>query len=247
MDRITCIIFSAHIFSLLLQYQEFAGTRETDFYRFLYNRSKIKPSTQYLQKTLQSQNSITELAFKRSKSVNIDDRRSFYSAIKYPPTEEERIQGWLASSEASTSKRKTEIVTEEYTYVTDNVRKEQNQDKEKNEKHIQDKDSGEKKRKQSLWKLLEDTVHTKTIHEHRLSGLELLDTKQELISHQMTNACNTLAETKSQPMVISPKGHSTSESIQPSNKTSTVPAYKRDLLIKKSGQRKISDFFQRTS
>ncbi|XP_031827020.1 poly(ADP-ribose) glycohydrolase isoform X2 [Nomia melanderi] len=81
------------IFSLLLQYQEFAGTREMDFYKFLYNRSKIKPSTQYLHKTLLSQNSTTELAFKRSKSVNIDDRRSFYSDVKYSPTEEERIQG----------------------------------------------------------------------------------------------------------------------------------------------------------
>nr|XP_033338421.1 poly(ADP-ribose) glycohydrolase isoform X1 [Megalopta genalis]XP_033338422.1 poly(ADP-ribose) glycohydrolase isoform X1 [Megalopta genalis]XP_033338424.1 poly(ADP-ribose) glycohydrolase isoform X1 [Megalopta genalis]XP_033338425.1 poly(ADP-ribose) glycohydrolase isoform X1 [Megalopta genalis]XP_033338426.1 poly(ADP-ribose) glycohydrolase isoform X1 [Megalopta genalis]XP_033338427.1 poly(ADP-ribose) glycohydrolase isoform X1 [Megalopta genalis] len=242
----------AHIFSLLLQYQEFATVRRMDFYKFLYSGGKTRPLTHYLNKSLQANKNSTvkELIFKRSKSVSIDDRKCFRSDFKGPETEEERIQRWLTDCEEGTSKRKTNTIIEENAQGTDGAEEELSQDSDsigKKEEHIQDKTSTEKKRKPSLLKMLEDTVHSRTIPvQKRMSALEFFDS-QEFISHQTSDDCGPLTKVDSKPMVKSSRTHSTSESAHPSTETCTAIPNKRDSLCKKSGQRKISDFFQRTS
>ncbi|XP_017754645.1 PREDICTED: poly(ADP-ribose) glycohydrolase [Eufriesea mexicana] len=243
----------AYIFSLLVQYQEFAPTGKLDFYRFLYNRSKVKPITQHLNKNIHTKISITkEVVFRKSKSVNNGEKRSFHLDIKkYPETEEEKIQGWLANiDEDAVSKRKTEILKEEYIDVKRIVEKEQIQSKDnikKKDGQIHDNDSIEKKRKQSLWKVLEDTSQTKTTQEHRLSGLELLDTKQELFSQYSNNGCSESTKDENcQSATIPINLQNTYESIQTSSGNSIIPK-KHDSPTKKVGQKKISDFFQRTS
>ncbi|XP_076642631.1 poly(ADP-ribose) glycohydrolase isoform X2 [Halictus rubicundus] len=240
----------AQIFSLLLEYQEFATSRKMDFYRFLYSRIKNESPMQCPNKYFQANRNPTgkEHGFKRSKSVSIDDRKCTYTDVKSSETEEEKIQKWLVSCEEGTSKRKTETLIEEH--AQGGEEEEQNQGRastEKKEEHPQDKSCTEKKRKPSLWKILEDTVQTRTTQENRLSGLELLDTTPDLISHQTSDYCGALPKVESEPMAISPKTHSTSESAQISSETSTATPPRRDFLCKKPGQRKISDFFQRTS
>ncbi|XP_076686654.1 poly(ADP-ribose) glycohydrolase isoform X1 [Andrena cerasifolii] len=241
----------AHIFSLLLQYQEFAA-EDSDFYRFLCNRSKMKPLSQYLKAHFQTKIPTTkEVVFRRSKSVSIDDKRSFRSDVKHHDAEEERIQGWLANYNEGVSEKRTEVAMEESIEVQAVTGKEQSQREDsaqKKEEDVQDKDSAQKKRKPSLWKILEDIAQTKAVHENRLSGLELLDTKQELISHQTSNDCNTLTkeEEEHRSVLISPELRTASEPVQISIENSAVPP-KRESPVKKTGQRKISDFFQRTS
>ncbi|XP_076640444.1 poly(ADP-ribose) glycohydrolase isoform X2 [Colletes latitarsis] len=241
----------AHIYSLLIQYQEFAPTEELDFYRFLHNRSKIKPLSQFFNKSLQTKIFATkEVIFKRSKSIGIDDKQHFHSDVKKQQTEEDTIQEWLTNYDKDIlSTEKTGIAKEEYTEVKNITEKEQNQNRDSTEdqtEQVQDKVSIEKRRKQSLWKILEDTVQAKTNNEQRLSGLELLDTKQELLSCQASSDCNILPEVESQLNCIPTELYGTCESIQIPNEKSTV-SHKRDSSTKKTGQRKISDFFQRTS
>ncbi|XP_076162442.1 poly(ADP-ribose) glycohydrolase isoform X2 [Ptiloglossa arizonensis] len=240
----------AHIFSLLIQYQDFALSGDLDFYRFLHNRSKMKPLSQYLNKNIQTKiSAVKEASFRKSKSVNIDDKESFHSDVKRQQTEEERIQGWLASyNEDIVRKEKPGIMKEKYTEVINIAEKEQNQNRDSREnktEQVQDKASAEKKRKQSLWKILEDTVQTKTIHEQRLSGLEMLETKQELLSHQASSDCNILPK-DGQLMVISTDLPRTCGSIQISSEKSKVPC-QRDSPTKKTEQRKITNWFQPTS
>lgn len=242
--------FLAHIFSLLIQYQDFALSGDLDFYRFLHNRSKMKPLSQYLNKNIQTKiSAVKEASFRKSKSVNIDDKESFHSDVKRQQTEEERIQGWLASyNEDIVRKEKPGIMKEKYTEVINIAEKEQNQNRDSREnktEQVQDKASAEKKRKQSLWKILEDTVQTKTIHEQRLSGLEMLETKQELLSHQASSDCNILPK-DGQLMVISTDLPRTCGSIQISSEKSKVPC-QRDSPTKKTEQRKITNWFQPTS
>ncbi|CAK9815316.1 Poly(ADP-ribose) glycohydrolase [Anthophora quadrimaculata] len=243
----------AHIFSLLVQYQEYSPSGELDFYRFLYNQSKIKPLTQYLNKNFQTKISTTKEMFRKSKSVYNGEKRSFHSDVKrYQETEEEKIQGWLVNvDEDAVSKKKTDVAKEQYVDVKRIVEKEQIHNKDsikKKEEQIQDGDSIEKKRKQSLWKILEDTVQTKAIQEHRLSGLEILDAKQEFIPHHdVDNSCSkSTEEESSQSMTIPIDSHSTHESVRISCENS-IPPTKHDSPTKKLGQRKILDFFQRTS
>ncbi|XP_020721497.2 poly(ADP-ribose) glycohydrolase isoform X1 [Bombus terrestris] len=242
----------AHIFSLLVQYQEFASTRNSDFYRFLYNRSKIKPITQHFNKNIHTKISTAKEVFRKSKCVNNAEKRLFHLDVKkHPQIEEEKIQDWLTNvDEDGIDKKKTEILKEEYVDVKRTVEKEQIQGKDnikKKEGQIHDRDSTEKKKKSSLWKLLEDTAQAKTIQEHRLSGLELLDSKQELISQYLDNGCSKSTKDESlQSIPISTDSHNIQESTQTLSEIS-VPSHKHGSPIKKVGQRKISDFFQSTS
>ncbi|XP_054001958.1 poly(ADP-ribose) glycohydrolase-like [Hylaeus anthracinus] len=234
----------AHIFSLLIQYQEFAPTGDLDFYHFLHNRSKIKPLSQYLNKNQQTKISVVkEDIFKTSKSVNINDKQSFHFNFKRQQTEEERIQEWLANyDEDIVNKEKTESVKEEYVEVKNILGKEQIENSDSiDEKADQDQDKvdTEKKRKPSLWKISEDTGKTKMIHKQRLSGLEVLDTNQEL-SHQASNNCDILPNDEGQP--TSTESNHTCKFIQILNETSTVSC-KRNSSTKKIGQTTITDFF----
>ena len=240
------------IFSLLRQYQEFAPTGNLDFYRFLYNRSKIKPLSQNLNKNVHTMFSTTkEVVLKKNKSITNGEKRPLHLDIKkYQNTEEENIQTWLSNiDEEATNKKKTDIPVEEYLEVKNIAEKEpiQNKDSTNKKEEIQDDDNTEKKRKQSLWKILGDTTQ-KTNQERRLSGLELFDAEQELVSCQAGNSCSESTENKNWPSVItSTDSRSSHESIKISGENPTSSCNRNDSPTKKAGQRKISDFFQRTS
>lgn len=237
----------AQIFSLLLEYQEFAISRKTDLYRFLYSRIENEPTTQHPNCQTNRNFAAKEHSFKRSKSVSIDDRKCTYTDFKGSETEEEQIQKWLMGCEEGTSESKTESIIEKRAQAGAEEERSQGSDSTgKKEEHPQDRSCSEKKRKPSLWKILEDTTQARTTQENRLSALELLDTKPELISHQTNDYCGASTKVESEQMAISPKTHSTSES-KISSETSTATPPRRDFLCKKPGQRKISDFFQRTS
>lgn len=240
------MIFLAHIFSLLLQYQEFASAENSDFYRFLYNRSKMKPITQHLSKNIHTKLSVVkEVVFKKSKNVNNGEERSFHSDIKkHTRIEEEEIQEFF--DEDDISEKKTEISNEEYVDVRKAIEKEQIQSKDgmkKKEGQVHDRDSIEKKRKSLLWK---DTTQVKTIQEHRLSGLELLNSEQELISQYVDNGCSESITNESCQSII--PADNVHESVRSGILSeNSVPSHKHKSPTKKVGQRKISEFFPSTS
>lgn len=209
----------------------------------------MKPLSQYLKAHFQTKIPTKEVVFRRSKSVSIDDKRSIHSDVKHHDAEEERIQGWLANYNEGVTEKMTEVAMEEsieVKCVTGKERSQREDSAQKKEEDAQDKDSAQKKRKPSLWKILEDTAQTKAVHENRLSGLELLDTKQELISHQTSNDCKALTKEEHRSVLISTELRTASEPVQISSENSAVLP-KRESPVKKTGQRKISDFFQRTS
>ncbi|XP_076754595.1 poly(ADP-ribose) glycohydrolase [Xylocopa sonorina] len=225
----------AKIFSLLVQYQEFASSGNSNFYRFLYNRSKMKPlAQQHLNKNGHRNVPATkDVGFRASKNNNGE---IFHLGIKkHCKTEEEKIQGWLDDIDEDTmSKKKTDFLKGECVDVNSVVsEKEQIESKDstkKKEGQIYNGDGTEKKKKQSLWAILGDTGQSKANQEHRLSGLGLLDTKQESISHYANNDCSQSTKDESRQSQSRPVvSHGTPKSVQSS-----------------SGQRKISDFFQRT-
>ena len=203
----------------------------------------MKPITQHLSKNIHTKLSVVkEVVFKKSKSVNNGEERSFHSDKKHTRIEEEKIQKFF--DEDDISKKKTEISNEEYVDVKKAIEKEQIQSKDgMKKKEVHDKDSTEKKRKSLLWK---DTTQVKAIQEHRLSGLELLDPKQELISQYVDNGCNESITNESRQSIIPV------DSIQESVRSgilseNSVSSHKHKSPTKKVGQRKISEFFPSTS
>lgn len=232
-----------------MQYQEFAATEEIDFYRFLHDRSKIKPLSQFLRKNIRTKVSPTkEVVLQKSKSVSIEDKRSFSADIKYQDKEEDKIHEWLASFDEDIISRKKKVVTEGSVETKNGMDKEQSQSNDniqKTDEDIQDKDVGLKKRKPSLWRILEDTAQTMANHEHRLSGLDILDTKREFVSHETSDNNTLIKDTEGPSVLISKELHRSCECVQTSIETSVIG--NRDSPTKRTGQRKISDFFQRTS
>ncbi|CAL7952395.1 unnamed protein product [Xylocopa violacea] len=221
----------AKIFSLLVQYQEFASSGNSNFYRFLYNRSKMKPIAQHLNKNVHRNIPATkDSGFKTSKNIN--NGEIFHLDIKkHCKTEEEKIQGWLDDIDEDTvNKKKTDFLMAECADVSEKEQIQSKDSMKKKEGQVHNGDSTEKKKKQSLWAILGDTGQSKTNQEHRLSGLGLLDTKHESVSHYTNNDSSQSTKDESRQSQSKPVvSHSTHKSVQSS-----------------SGQRKISDFFQRT-
>lgn len=227
------------IFSLLAQYQESASRGNLDFYRFLYNRSKIKPLTKYWftkNKSPSEKVSVNEQSIpneyswlKQIKSTNgiaPKNENNFNLPVKQQNADEERIQSWLASCEDdSTNDEKPETPEKGATGTTFGDVHKNNTNTEQTPSP--DEDSAERRKKQSFWRILEEKVQTKTVSERRLSGLELLESKQELTLELGNATCKIEA------------GEIATEQSTDSNKKITP--------VKKTGQRKISDFFQRTS
>ncbi|XP_026667090.1 poly(ADP-ribose) glycohydrolase-like isoform X2 [Ceratina calcarata] len=218
----------ATIFQSMVQYQEYVSNRNADFYRFLYNRIKKEPPAQYCHES--SMKSCSTKPFRKKDSPNNKEKRSYVS--KHQETEEEKIQSWLCGVDGDAdNERKTEIRNEDAVGVSemDSTRK----GKEENS----DSDNLEKKKKPSLWELLNDTggAQVKTSQERR-SALELFDTTLDRASHQADNCSQSIKEETCQSKSMDKQ--STHESLQSSNE-------KRQSSTKKSEQTKISNFFHR--
>jgi hypothetical protein len=101
------IFFSGRLFALISQYQETFNGNYTDFYRFLYNRSKIKPLTYYFNTDTNSPKKDLKLDNNTSsneKSQFNFDFKKHASIAKLKEDElDEKIEKWLENVERNDS------------------------------------------------------------------------------------------------------------------------------------------------
>jgi len=225
---------------MLSEYRrESASNVHSDFYRFLYNKSKIKPLNKYfLTKTKAKY--LKDAVSERNKIIsNKDvDNKHLYSKVKEEEIAEERkILNWLANCDNETNDN-AEL---------DTKHKCNEQIKDDLKEMIKFKYNDNFKYNQFADNIVETDMH-KTVTENR---------KQKDIESNTTNDINSLKmkklinqDSKQDPTDISkmtkPKllELDDNESIK-ILKDCSPESCKEKSVLKKSGQRKISDFFQR--
>lgn len=236
----------ARLYSMLSEYRrESASNAHLDFYRFLYNRSKIKPLNKYFPaKTENSSVNIStvcmkETLFKRNKTAslsnkNVDNNRYLYSAAKEKEmAEEEKIMNWLTSCEDDNNdsvKLGTKDICDEKT--KSNPAETNN--------HKNDGLQGNH--------FAENTIDKESV---RTEGeMSNFDSVKSSNSNELAAPC--FIDNQDISKKIKPELPSESSKLNDSEsvkilKDCAPESWKQKSLPKKSGQKKISDFFQRIS
>lgn len=229
---------------MLSEYRrESASNADSDFYRFLHNRSRIKSVSKYFPAKTESSSAnvsaqcVKETLFKRSKTAtlsnkDVDNKRYGYSMAKEKEmVEEEKIMNWLTSCEDDSNdnaKRDTEDVRDDKT----NNSRESDKNAGLRDDHFADNAIDGKNVQ------MEDKVSNKIDNK-----VNILNSKELVI----LNSC--LIDNQDTSKKIRPESSTElndSESVKIS-KDCAPESCKQKSLPKKSGQRKISDFFQRIS
>ncbi|XP_012540752.1 poly(ADP-ribose) glycohydrolase [Monomorium pharaonis] len=237
----------ARLYSMLSEYrQESASKAHSDFYCFLYNRSRIKPLSKYFSMKTEcistniSVECLKEItSFKKNQTASlsnkdVDNKRYLYSAAKEKEmAEEEKIMNWLTSCEDD-SNDNAKLDTQDTCEKTKSDPKET--DNHKND-GLEDNHS------------INNTVDGKNIRmedqmSNKFEAVKSSNSKESiapcLVDNQDTSKkIKTELSSKSAEL-------NDSESVKVS-KDCTPESCKQKSLPKKSGQKKISDFFQRIS
>lgn len=226
---------------MLSEYRrESASNAHSDFYCFLYNRSRIKPLREYFSaKTKSSSANISaerlkETLVKRNKTATlsnkVDNKRYLYSTAKEKEmAEEEKILNWLTSCEDNSN---------------DNTKLDIGNKKTKNPSEVDNYRNGD----------LRDNHFADNVVDGESIQIE------DKVSNKLDYNVNSL---NSEEPVNLTDNQDTSKKIKPDlslestkvNDNESVKilkdcapeSCKQKILPKKSGQRKISDFFQRIS
>lgn len=226
---------------MLSEYRrESASNAHSDFYCFLYNRSRIKPLSEYFSAKTESSSAnisaerLKETLVKRNKTTTlsnkVDNKRYLYSTAKEKEmAEEEKILNWLTSCEDNSN---------------DNTKLDIENKKTKNPSEVDNYRNGD----------LRDNHFADNVVDGESIQIE------DKVSNKLDNNVNSL---NSEESVILIDNQDTSKKIKPDlslestkvNDNESVKilkdcapeSCKQKILPKKSGQRKISDFFQRIS
>ncbi|XP_011689783.1 PREDICTED: poly(ADP-ribose) glycohydrolase-like [Wasmannia auropunctata] len=242
----------ARLYSMLSEYRrESASNAHSDFYCFLYNRSRIKPLSKYFPtkpaESVPSANisaeCLRETLFKRNKTAtlsnkDIDNKRYHYSTAKEKEVaEEEKIMNWLTSCESDSSDGyvkpednrdgKTKSAAREAdSHRNGGLRDDHFADNTVNGENVQMEDKISNK--------LDNSVNTSNSKEPVIP---------RLIDNQDTSK-KIKSELSFESMELCDDGDSESVKIL---KDCAPESCKQKSLPKRSGQRKISEFFQRIS
>lgn len=223
-------------------HRECASSADSDFYRFLYNRSRIKPLSKYFPvKTASSSATISakclkETLFKRNKTASlsnkdVDNKRYLYSAAKEKEmAEEEKIMNWLSSCEDA-SNDNTKHVTED-TRDEKNKSNSREADSHKNNDLQDDHFAAspiDGKNIQMEDKVSRKSDNSATILNSEKPEILCLRDNQDIAKKIKAESSTELNDSESVKIL----------------KDSAPESFKQKSLPKKSGQRKISDFFQR--
>ncbi|XP_029166400.1 poly(ADP-ribose) glycohydrolase-like isoform X2 [Nylanderia fulva] len=224
----------ARLYSMLSEYhQESASSDHSDFYCFLYNKSRIKPLSKYF--PTKSKNSLTNIFAKNSK-VTLSQRSKNVALNKEvnkhicEMTEEEKIINWLESCDDDNddnAKRDTKDMCNEK--IKNNLKEANNVNESSNlnfvEKHFVDNSIAENKNQ-------EDKVFYKLSKDVNFSSL-----KETNIPHSIDDrdkSRNIKSELESAKL-------NGSESIEILKTSFILESHKQKSFAKKSGQRNISD------
>ncbi|XP_070528791.1 poly(ADP-ribose) glycohydrolase isoform X4 [Cardiocondyla obscurior] len=234
----------ARLYSMLSEYRrESASNADSDFYHFLYNRSRIKPLNKYLpSKTESSLAKISaecqkETLFKRNKTATLSNKdvgkmQYSYSAAKEKEiAEEEKILNWLTNYEddSNDDSVKNDVENMCDKQPKSNVKEE---NRHKNNELQDDHFADNVMDRESV------QIEYKVTNKLDNSG-NILNSK-EPASQCLINIQDTPKKIKSELSTEL----SDSESIK-ILKDYAPESCKQQSFPKKSGQRKISDFFQR--
>ncbi|XP_033230281.1 poly(ADP-ribose) glycohydrolase-like isoform X2 [Belonocnema kinseyi] len=103
------------LFSLLSQYQESMSRSHRDFYRFLYNKSKMKPIMDYFRVVKPSTEFISET--KSSKSSKTPEKRKYESSLKQAGSLSDVVMANLLDSDDQDLEAKLEAIEKEASQV----------------------------------------------------------------------------------------------------------------------------------
>lgn len=228
----------ARLHSMLSEYRrESQSSADSDFYRFLYNRSRMKPLSKYFPAKTGSPSAnisaecMKETLFKRNKAAtlsnkDVDNRRYHYSMAKEKEmAEEEKIMNWLISCDDDSNdnaKRDTENVCDEKT--RNNPREGDScENSDVQDDHVTDIDGESMQMKDKISDESDNGANT-------LKGPVILIDNQDTKKGKAESSARL----------------NDSESVKIS-KDCDPESCKQKSPPRKSGQRKISDFFQRIS
>lgn len=227
---------------MLLEYhRDSESNLNSNFYRFLFNRSKIKPLSRYLPVKLE--NCPAQISPKYSKDIlpkrnentslsnkHIDNNRHLHSKTKEEKmTEEEKIMTWLESSDDD-SDDGTKMNTHNNNDELKNTPKEKNTYKNNSIDKIADEDE-----KQQLVKTTTNEISDKSnnsvnsINTEKINIIKIIDDND--VSRKMKPTLSLGAVELNDNETIKILTDHSSESCKPK------------LSSKKSVQKKISDFF----
>jgi len=231
---------------MLSEYRrESVSNAHSDFYCFLYSRSRIKPLSKYFSAKTEGSSTNTaeclkDMLFKRNKTAtlsnkDVDNKRYFYSSVKEKEmAEEEKIMSWLTSCEDDSNDKPIKL---------DNTCDEKTRS---NPREADDRKNGNLQDNH----FADNTVDGQNIQmENKLSDkldniVNSSNSKEPIISC-LIDTQDTLKKIKPELPLESTELND-SESVKIS-KDRAPELCKKKSPPKKSGQRKISDFFQRIS
>lgn len=279
-------IFLARLYSMISEYhQESAASSDhSDFYCFLYNKSRIKPLNKYF--PTKSKNSLADIFAKdmlSQRSKNVALNKDVFNKHLYEMTEEEKIINWLASCDddsddnaklntknACNEKTKSNLkeannVIESLHFVNDIIGENKNQE-DKILYNKLNKDVNPSSLKESITQHSIDTSKNIksefSLESSELTGSESIKIlrdcsiseshKQKSFSRK-SNQRTEISDDRDTSKKIKPELSLESselngnESIKILKDYSIPESHKQKSLSRKSGQTKISDFFQRIS
>ncbi|XP_011636332.1 poly(ADP-ribose) glycohydrolase-like isoform X2 [Pogonomyrmex barbatus] len=229
----------ARLYTMLSEYRrESVSNAHSDFYCFLYNRSRIKPLSKYFSAKIESSSTecLKDTSIKENKIVtlsnkDIENKRYHYSEAKEKEmAEEEMIMNWLTSCEDSNDNAEldTKDICDEK-IKSDSRERDNHKNSDLQDNQFADNVVDKKKK-------LEDKISNK------FDDVNSLNSKESSIQNLIDNQ-DTSKKIKPELSVESTE-LSDSESIK-ILKDYAPESHKQKSLLRKSGQRKISDFFQR--
>ncbi|KAM0729668.1 Poly(ADP-ribose) glycohydrolase [Formica fusca] len=276
----------ARLYSMISEYhQESAASSDhSDFYCFLYNKSRIKPLNKYF--PTKSKNSLADIFAKdmlSQRSKNVALNKDVFNKHLYEMTEEEKIINWLASCDDDSddnAKLNTKNVCNEKTksnlkeannvieslhFVNDIIGENKNQE-DKILYNKLNKDVNPSSLKESITQHSVDTSKNIksefSLESSELNGSESIKIlrdcsiseshKQKSFSRK-SNQRTEISDDRDTSKKIKPELSLESselngnESIKILKDYSIPESHKQKSLSRKSGQTKISDFFQRIS
>lgn len=206
----------------------------SDFYCFLYNRSRIKSSSNYF--PAKSESPLANSCKKNkiaTPNKNVDNKRYHCSKDKKKETKEEKIINWLESYDDNSSDNapmNTENLCNDKTTISD---------KEANDC------------KTAQYSDIENNYFLNTYiveEENKPSKLaDKSDNNVNLLTSEDSIAPSTTSDQDVPKKMRSELLESTESNDSKSVKKQSLESCKSNSLSKKSGQKKISDFFQRIS
>ncbi|GAB1869593.1 WD repeat and FYVE domain-containing protein 3 [Camponotus japonicus] len=223
----------ARLYSMMSEYhQESVSSDHSDFYRFLYNKSRIKPLSKYF--PIKNKNSSGNIFVKNAnntlseRSKNVALNKNVFNKHLYEMTEEEKIINWLASCDDDNDDNAKLDIKDACNEKTKNNLKEANNVKESSdlhfvEKHFVNEIVGENKSQG-------DKVLCKLNKDVNFSSL-----KESITQHSIDDR-DTSKNIKFESSELNG-----SESIKILRDYSVSESHKQESLSRKSGQREISN------